>query len=374
MSNLQDTHTSVDVSLVTKLFNCALNLYGQKVNVPAEHLTPYIQSEIANAVRMSYAYIVRNAESDQEKIALLTDEETIKFASLSLSIYESITTLRYNSLSKGMNMYSQFSFAIESTLTFLINTTKPMSHMNPTETLLADLFLKFFSQSLGLLRMLNLDLASEAYSNWRTVHEAECVIKLLVDGGKPLRDVYIRHLVYNNAFRHAITNKTESDKIFAELKEHMSEHGLKSKDMKKYIEYGWLYSCQTYHEEDKKYKLNFRDGLQKAAGLGDYNQWYEMASELIHSSPIFFYANNAFFEDLTTVNLSDIIIRGNDYFDKYLLEAGIDLKDNQTLKDMLILNLKTQGKKEDDTFYTKYKEFIGDDSSSDDNLEEEGQE
>jgi len=261
-------------------------------------------------------------------------------------------------------MYSNLSFSLESTIIYLINALKPLSKSNPLETLIPDLFLKFFKQSLGLLRMLNLDLASEAYSSWRTLHEAECVIKLLVEGGEPLQKVYLRHLIYNNAFRHSITNKDESDKIFEELKEKMKEHNLKSKDMKKFIEYGWLYACKYFHEDDNEFKLNFRNGLQKAARLEEYNQWYEMASELIHSSPIFFYANNSFFLDITTVNLSDIVLRAVGYFNNYIESEHININKSDVIKDMLIANLKHYAEKQDDTFYTKYKDYLIDEDDA----------
>ena len=48
-------------------------------------------------------------------------------------------------------------------------------------------------------------------------------------------------MVYNNAFRDEFEDKVAQQAIIDDLKVHMKEHDLKSKDMKKYIEYGWLY-------------------------------------------------------------------------------------------------------------------------------------
>jgi hypothetical protein len=367
MSNniINKEHTQTDVILLKKIIDASQTEYAKHFDLPLNSLSPYVKSDLANSSRIFYEYLTKDSITDQEKIDAVSDSMVLKSAVLINEQYDSLVEYRSKSLSKGMHMYSEFSFGLEATLTFMIGLISPYSELNPAKTLLPDLFLKFFSQALGLLRMLNLDLASEAYSNWRTLHEAECVIKLLVEGGKPLQDVYLKHLVYNNAFRHAIPDEKETDKIFAELKSEMSKHGLKSKDMKKFIEYGWLYSSKTYHESDVSYKLNFRDGLQKAAGLGEYNEWYEMASEMAHSSPIFFYSNNIFFSDLTAVNLSDITIRSIKYFKNYVQEANISIEPSRLYLDILTNNLEIQVKKEDDSFYTKYKDFLVNDSDKD---------
>ena len=57
----------------------------------------------------------------------------------------------------------------------------------------------------------------------------------------------------------------------------MKEHNLKSKDMKKYIEYGYLFGVPniTLNED---FKLNFRDGVERVAGLSQYSKMYETAS------------------------------------------------------------------------------------------------
>lgn len=374
VSDINREHTSVDVELLKKLIAFSIKAYAGRLNIEPRMISAYAQSDLANSSRIIYSYLIKNCNSDEEKIHACSDENLIRYSALVADQYQALVDYRHRSSSKGMHVYSQISFSLESTITFMITMIEPHSELNPNKTLLPDLFLKFFSQALGLLKMLNLDLSSEAYSNWRTLHEAECVIKLLVDGGRPLQDVYFRHLVYNNAFRHAIPDEKQTDEIFVEIKGEMAKHGLKSKDMKKFIEYGWLYSCKTYHEEDPNYKLNFRNGLQKAAGLGEYNDWYEMASEMAHSSPIFFYSNNAFFADLTAVNLSDITIRAISYFDSWAKQNNFDIGPMKTYKDVLVDNLKVQAKKEDDSFYTKYKDYLEDDpnsSSGDDSGQED---
>lgn len=358
MAQFNKDFTKVDVSLLQQLINKCLEIYASINATNVSKISYYARSDIATGARIFYYYLVRNCRNDEEKLNFFQIINLDSIAQQIVKVCVSSLDLRNKIINKGIRMFSELSYTIESTLVFYIDIVKPYSRTNYQETLMADLFLKFFNQALGLLRMLNLNLSSEAYSNWRTLHEAECVIKLLVEGGKPLQDVYIRHIIYNNAFRKGIPSKEETDRIFVEIKSNMAKHNLKSKDMKKYIEYGWLYACDQYHEENPDYKLNFRNGLQQCASLSKYNQFYEMASEMAHSSPIFFYSNDAFFSDLTSVNLTDIALRGVGYFDEYMKSLNLNYGDKQDVHDVLIYNLNEQAKIEDDSFYTKYKDYI----------------
>ncbi len=76
------------------------------------------------------------------------------------------------------------------------------------------------------------------------------------------------------------------------MKEVMKSHGLKSKDMKKFIEYGWIYNHPDFDSNDKSFKLNFRDGVERLAKLRRYSSIYEASSEITHSSSTFFYADD----------------------------------------------------------------------------------
>ena len=64
--------------------------------------------------------------------------------------------------------------------------------------------------------------------------------------------------------------------------------------MKKFIEYGWLTSIPNYNE-DKQFKFNFRDGVERLAELSAYAKLYEMASEISHSSPILIYSKDEYY-------------------------------------------------------------------------------
>ena len=109
------------------------------------------------------------------------------------------------------------------------------------------------------------------------------------------------------AFNDTIPDKAQQDKIFYEMKEEMRGYGLKSKDIRKYIEYGWLYLVAD--KDDPNFQLNFRDGLEKIAGLEMYAKRYEISSEIIHSTPLLIYSNKQYFYYMTLLSLYESFFR-----------------------------------------------------------------
>ena len=109
------------------------------------------------------------------------------------------------------------------------------------------------------------------------------------------------------AFNGSIKDKERQDKVFYDMKEEMRGLGLKSKDIRKYIEYGWLYPIVP--EGDETFKLNFRDGLEKLAGLSSYAKRYEISSEIIHSTPLLIYSNKEYFYYMTLLSLYESFFR-----------------------------------------------------------------
>lgn len=359
-----------DKNNLDKLITIVLTNYSKNFSIPVTNITPHVKNSLFSIAFMFYSYLTKDM-TEEEKLNL-PNSILFEATSFTLKCHLSQSENRYRDYTTVSQSTNADLFCVfETSLDFLVEVCKPLSKSNPLQTLLPDLFLKFFSQAYGIFRMLSLNLPSEAYSIWRTLHEAECVIKLLNEGGVDLQNVYLRHLVYNNAFRHAIQDKDETDKIFAELKSNMAAHNLKSKDMKKYIEYGWLYSCKDYHEDDVSYKLNFRDGLQKAASLGEYNQWYETASELIHSSPIFFYSNNAFFMDLTSLNLGDSLLRVIEQFELFCKKMNLPLDTTFPIKKPIFYSLQKEVKAFDEMFNEKYKDFLIDEDEEDNDERED---
>ncbi len=202
---------------------------------------------------------------------------------------------------------------------FLQMINKPLARTNPTFSLVNDIFASIFRKTSGFCRMFPLGLYSDAFVSWRTLHESECIIKLLIKGGDAIRYSYIKHITYNNAYRNQSSfTQDELDIIFAKLKGEMSAHGLKSKDMKKFIEYGWLYDYPEYDSSNQLIKLNFRDGIERLAGLLEYSKIYEGASEIAHSSSAFFYSNDNFCRDLSLAMAYRTFIRIGDLFLEYM--------------------------------------------------------
>ena len=113
---------------------------------------------------------------------------------------------------------------------------------------------------------------------------------------------------YGIVFKKEDLSDEHGNKIFADMKEEMRALDLKSKDIKKYIEYGWLYSVPGV-KEDETFKLNFRDGLEKTAGLSAYSSRYEMSSEIIHSTPMLIYSNKEYFFFITLLSLYESFFR-----------------------------------------------------------------
>lgn len=221
-------------------------------------------------------------------------------------------------------------------VTYYEHINRPLSRINPNVTLMNDLFETTFNQIDSVMKMISMGLYRDAFSAWRNIHESECIIKILVDNGDPARYAYTRHLAYNNFYRNKEQfSKEQLDAAFADIKAEMKEHDLKSKDMKKFIEYGWLYACPSFDlTKDNTLKLNFRDGLEKIAGLKYYENEddldpdekpttiYEYSSEIAHSSYLFFYSNDVVFRDLSLscVYRSSITIFETylSYMDNYL--------------------------------------------------------
>ena len=76
------------------------------------------------------------------------------------------------------------------------------------------------------------------------------------------------------------------------------------------------------------------------------------------NSPIFFYSNASLLGDISIVNLSDTIIRSINYFDTYVTNLGIANNDFNLIKSVYVHNLIKHSQIKEESFYTKYKDFI----------------
>ena len=219
---------------------------------------------------------------------------------LSLSIFNHVEKKLANRFlppASSLNMY----------INFMLNIVKGYKKNDPQSTLISDLLMKSLTISRCILENLLNGYETEAFSSWRTLHECECTLILLDKYGEPLIDNYLKHMNFGLAFNNAIQDKAKQDEIFYSMKDEMRARDLKSKDIRKYIEYGWLYPI--VQEDDESFKLNFRDGLEKLAGLSNYAKRYEISSEIIHSTPLLIYSNKEYFYYMTLLSLYESFFR-----------------------------------------------------------------
>ena len=193
-------------------------------------------------------------------------------------------------------------------LNFILGMLSRYKQGDPKETLVVDILQKGFSMAKCIVDLLTNGFETEAFSTWRTLHENECILQVIVKYGQPVIDQYLKHLKFALAFRGALPTKEETDKTFEEIKAGMRAVDLKSKDMKRYIEYGWLLGIPNVMQIEG-FKFNFRDGVERCANLRDYAKVYEMSSEIAHSSPLLIYSRKNYFYLITMLNLYESFFR-----------------------------------------------------------------
>lgn len=201
-------------------------------------------------------------------------------------------------------------------LNFVLGMLSRLPKNDPSKTLVVDIMTKAFTIGKCVVDLLVGGFETEAFATWRTLHETECVLKVLSENGEKVQEAYLRHLTYGVAFRQGLGTVSSTDAIFQEIKIKMKKQGLKSKDMKRFIEYGWLDAIAEFNLVD--YKYNFRDGLEAIAKLKEYSRWYEMSSEVAHSSPVLIYASSRYFGSVTLINLFESFFRMEKTFSEKL--------------------------------------------------------
>ena len=262
---------------------------------------------------------------------------------LSLSIFNHVEKKlgnRFLPPASSLNIY----------LNFMLNIVKGYKKNDPQSSLISDLLMKSLTISRCILENLLSGYETEAFSSWRTLHECECTLILLDKYGAPLINKYLRHMNFGLAFNDTIPDKEQQDKIFYEMKEEMRGYGLKSKDIRKYIEYGWLYLIAD--KDDTNFKLNFRDGLEKLAGLEMYSKRYELSSEIIHSTPLLIYSNKEYFYYMTLLSLYESFFRLEKVFVSLFSKrvSEVQMKQYQEMRKVYYSQLVIIHKREMETF------------------------
>ena len=275
------------------------NLLGRVVPVNPIALILYIVNE--------HCYYL-DIHPDAAQEAVIKDEKYMQMiVSIALDKYYTNEHLSY----KSKTILSRFSPGISTLntyLNFVLGVLGRYSRNQPNETLIVDIMSKGFSMARAISDLLVSGFETEAFSTWRTLHEAECILLVLTKYGKPVIDKYLLHMNYAMAFRGLAGDKEKTDAIFTQIKGEMRTFDLKSKDMKRFIEYGWLLKVSAL-DKAEPVKLNFRDGLEKTAGLKRYAPIYEMSSEIAHSSPLLIYSRREYFMHLALVNVYESFFR-----------------------------------------------------------------
>lgn len=271
----------------------------RKIAVNPVSLTLYLLNE--------HSFYLAN-HPDRPETELVKDDGYLSFlASVALDKYCTNEHLAFQN-GKLTSRFSPFMSTIDLYLNFILGMLSRYKKNDPKETLVVDILSKGFSIAKCVATLLEGGFETEAFSSWRTLHENECILHVLVKNGQPAIESYLRHMRYAAAFRGAIEDKAATDAVFVEIKSRMKEHDLKSKDMKRFIEYGWLYDVPRL-EENEEVKLNFRDGVERYAGLSNYAKVYEMSSEIAHSSPLLIYSNKNYVFYIALLNLYESFFR-----------------------------------------------------------------
>lgn len=283
--------------------------------------TPVNPISLVFYILNEYQYSTK--DFNEEQIAKLKKDERFfeNLASTCADKYFTNEQLNYRSHS-FLNKFNPQVSTLELYLNFTLRSIDNFKITDRASQLIVDMLRKAFQLSKCILNLLIDGFETEAFSTWRTLHENECILICLIKNGENIFRSYFKHIQYALAYRNQIATKEETDKIFEEIKKEMKEHELKSKDMKKFIEYGYLFAIPNLiFNED--FKLNFRDGIQKVAGLSSYSKTYEMSSEISHSSPLLLFSNKQYYFIITLLNLYETFFRLEKIFqDSYILYAS----------------------------------------------------
>lgn len=305
----------IDESYVFSIFEAVIYDLSPRIekefheSIPNPHvLLSYIVGE--------YNYILTPLSTDNRN-KLYQDMEfkkqMIKNISSKIFFNEYNAVKAVNLINKFHPLISSFRFYINFVLERIVN----LHYVDGYDSLKIDMLRKGFLSCVGVTSLLCEGFETEAFSTWRTIHETECIVKVIHEHEEVI-DVYKHHISYNRAYRNEYSDKTYQQNLIDEIKVQLKEHNLKSKDLKKYIEYGWLYSINDWESKYPLLKLNFRNGIEYVAGLNAYSSLYEMSSEIAHSSPMLFYSNKMFFLRICLISLYETFFRMEKIFSMIL--------------------------------------------------------
>ena len=258
---------------------------------------------------MAGEFIYSTAGFNEEHLKSFLANEKLKESMCDVIADKYISLSVYNHREEKLtNSYFPPISSIELYLNLMGNILNQYQRNDPQHTLILDLLNKSVSISRCIIKLLCDGYETEALAMWRTLHESECILILLDKYGDSAINAYLKHMQYGIIYRKNDKENPKDQEIFARLKAEMAEHDLKSKDTKKFIEYGWLYAIEDYKKIDD-FKLNFRDGIEKLADLHQYSDIYTTSSEILHSTPLLIYSNKRYFYYTSLLNLYESFFR-----------------------------------------------------------------
>ena len=315
---------------------------GQSFDINTSELLFYILGEYIYSTRLLSPKQIQEFVSNEKIKESMCNVIADKY--LSLSIYN-------HTESKLTNKYFPPISSLDLYVNLMLNIVNNGQLKDKSNALLIDFLNKTLSIARCILNQLCDGYETEAFALWRTLHECECVLILLDKYGDSLIPTYIKHMQYSIIFRQGETDNELNNKIFAKLKEEMKAHDLKSKDIKKFIEYGWLLAIPDLDKKENV-KLNFRDGVETLAGLHDYSEIYMTSSEILHGSPMLIYSNKTYFHLLTIINLYESFFRIEKVFESlFFPKINEEAKSKYLqMKKLYFSHLLSIHKREFDTF------------------------
>jgi hypothetical protein len=265
-----------------------------------------------------YYFVITHQGIDLKSIT--NDEKFLSsIVSISLDKYYTNEHLAYRVQTLANRFYPPIS-TLSVYLNFILEMISRYKQNEPQNTLIVDMMNKGFSMCKAIIDLLNNGFETEAFSTWRTLHETESILIIISKNGQPVINSYLKHMRYAAAFRGMIPSKEDTDKVFEDIKSDMKELDLKSKDMKRFIEYGWLTAIPNVTKMEG-FKFNFRDGVERVAGLSSYSKTYEMSSEIAHSSPLMIYSKKEYFYVFTLLNLYESFFRIEKIFSDFYMKS-----------------------------------------------------
>jgi len=312
----------IDCELVFEAFTFAIdaadklsssNVLGKATPINPIAMVLYLVNEFGFYLETHEVTCKELAEDDNAMSQIVSFAVDKYFTNEHLKFENTKVISKFSPLISNLDIY----------LNFILGVLGKFERHNPRETLLLDVMYKGFSIAKAVSGMVVDGFETEAFSLWRTLHENECILSLLDKYGDQVVNSYLKHIDYGRAFRGGFSSKETTDKIFGVMKGEMKNLDLKSKDMKKYIEYGWLSAIPEYNK-DSMFKFNFRDGVERLSGLNAYSKLYEMASEISHSSPILIYSRNEYYFHLSILCVYESFFRLEEIFANFYRKNALD--------------------------------------------------